>query len=134
MDIAIIRSFLNACQVEHPALDFWSKLRLCEIVFSAYPLPFSCQVLLPKFLQTLILPHWFNKSLDDFEWPEGLRTLRFGDLFNQPLGSLPKHLETLKFGHDFDQSVGCWPSSLQHLALGDCFNQNLHHTEARAWS
>jgi len=86
----------------------------------------------------------FNQPVDHI-LPEGLRYLKFGDHFDQPVGNLPESLRILEiegvFDHpvnalpmslldlyldgcdDFDQSVDELPMGLQRLRLGDSFDQ-----------
>ncbi len=65
--------------------------------------------------------------------PLSLRSLTFGDAFNQSLEEaiLPRNLERLVFGHQFDKCLEQvhWPRNLQSLTLGQQFNQPLQGVE-----
>ena len=64
-----------------------------------------------------------------YHLPLGLKSLTFGNRFNQSLQgvTLPGSLQTLSFGSDFDQSLEgvILPSSLKSLTFGHQFNQRL---------
>ena len=70
---------------------------------------------------------FFDRTLEVL--PAGLRTLTFGELFNQSLDktALPACLQTLTFGYCFNQSLDktALPAGLQTLTFGGQFNQSL---------
>ena len=80
------------------------------------------QVILPKNLRSLTFGDGFNQSLDQISWPQELEHLTFGDRFNQSLEhvTLPPKLQTLTFGYEFSWSLQGvhLPSSLQDLTFG----------------
>jgi FNIP Repeat len=64
--------------------------------------------------------------------PSTLVHLKLGNLFNQPLKSLPYGLKCLEFSiqSEFNQSVDQLPSTLTHLTLGKLFNQPVNRLPA----
>lgn len=76
---------------------------------------------LPRSLTQLNLDIYYNDIfLDNVRLPEGLLELRFGDMFNQTLPSLPSHLTCLVLGNHFNQRFeeGVLPRSLKQLTVG----------------
>lgn len=96
-------------------------------------------VTLPKSLESLSFGYHFNRSLTNgqIEWPEGLKCLKLGTKWNQPLHDAretwPLSLESLTFGADFDQKLSgigvSLPWGLRELSLGYAFNQPLAGVE-----
>lgn len=61
-------------------------------------------------------------------WPNGLRALKFGWMFDRPLDRpLPGTLLELDLGNAFNHHVEevAWPSTLRSLAFGDRFNRQV---------
>ncbi len=85
----------------------------------------------PDSLRTLEFGDSFNQDLSDVQLPSALRVLIFGREFNQPVDEikLPPHLEILKFGADFNQPMDHvkLPDSLCLIALGWEFRQPLEN-------
>ena len=84
---------------------------------------------LPSSLRSLTFGDNFNQSLNGFHLPSSLQSLTFGDKFNQSLEGIqvPGSLQNLTFGRRFNQSLEGTqlPSSLQSLTFGDNFDQSL---------
>ena len=81
---------------------------------------------LPGNLKTLNFGDNFNQSLQGVRWPSNLQALHFGKMFNQPLHApLPGHLRSLRFGFAFDQRLDEVPQTLEILVLGTSFKQRL---------
>jgi hypothetical protein len=83
---------------------------------------------LPHSLTFLKFGEKFNKKIpkEIFEGTPHLRTLIFGDIFNQKIDSiLPKSLIHLEFGSNFNGTIEHLPSSLQVLKLGIGFNHDI---------
>ena len=96
----------------------------------------------PDHMESLSFCNKFNMGLRTVDLPSGLRSLTFGERFNQRLDDrssremhvfrvaksvLPSHLDSLKFGRDFNRSLHgtTLPSALRYLSFGDRFNQKL---------
>lgn len=66
-----------------------------------------------------------------FFWPEGLKELHFGALFDDALEGVvfPETLEGLTFGYRFNKSLGAgcvrWPPRLKRLRFGAKWNRSL---------
>ena len=60
------------------------------------------------------------RSVTDVLWPPELKTLIFGEKFNQPMDEMhwPPTLQSLTFGDEFDQSI--WEEKKQKL--GECWD------------
>eukprot|EP00435_Cladocopium_sp_Y103_P057833 s56_g20.t1 len=84
---------------------------------------------LPSSLQHLKLDRNFNESIAQVSFPNGIKTMIFGDAFRATLHgmTLPAGLQTLTFGQCFNQSLDgvSLPAGLQTLTFGKCFNQSL---------
>lgn len=66
--------------------------------------------------------------LSQVVWPDRLRILKFGWMFDQPLDRpLPGSLLDLDLGNAFNHHVEevAWPATLQSLAFGDRFNRQV---------
>lgn len=64
-------------------------------------------------------------------WPEDLRTLKFGWMFDHPLDRpLPSSLTDLDLGSSFNHHVEevAWPATLQRIAFGERFNRQIELT------
>lgn len=74
-----------------------------------------------------------DMPLSQVVWPQGLRILKFGWMFDHPLDRpLPGSLLDLDLGSVFNHHVEevTWPAALQSLSLGDRFNRQV---ELAAW-
>merc|ERR1712232_275001 len=67
-----------------------------------------------------------RKTFDLNRLPTGLKRIKFGSRFNQPIDEVkwPTGLQRITFGVAFHQSLSnvCWPTSLRHLE----FHENLN--------
>jgi hypothetical protein len=111
--------------------------RLCK-VFSGKPKYRSYQIqlgnnedvfmdrILPPNLERLEFGIMFNKPIGPGVLPYSLKTLIFGERFNQkiPQDMLPESLETLEFGKKFNKPIGpgILPSTLTTLIFRGRFN------------
>eukprot|EP00435_Cladocopium_sp_Y103_P063637 s32_g25.t1 len=86
-------------------------------------------LILPAHLRTLTFGQYFNQRLTGLKFPSTLEQLTFGYYFNRRLTDVnfPSGLRILTFGRYFDQPlVGVtFPVALEQLTLGCCFNQRL---------
>ncbi|CAK9114397.1 Putative F-box and FNIP repeat-containing protein L60 [Durusdinium trenchii] len=84
---------------------------------------------LPASLRTLAFGEDFNQGLEGLHWPSNMKSLTFGKQFNQRLEgvTLPSSLQSLTFGENFNQSLTrlAFPSSLQSLTFGKAFNLSI---------
>ena len=89
---------------------------------------------LPKSLRTLAFGNRFNQRLHHVRLPPGLQNLTFGDQFNQNLDHVtwPAGLQSLTFGDQFNQKLDkvTWPEGLQSLTFEGGFHQSLENV---AW-
>ncbi|KAK5574850.1 hypothetical protein RB653_010104 [Dictyostelium firmibasis] len=85
-------------------------------------------------LTSLVLGESFNQPID-FQQLVNLKTLVFGNFFNQALKptQLPKSLTYLEFGHAYNQKIpyGVLPTSLETLKLGPSFNKMIFSKQSK---
>ena len=73
----------------------------------------------------------FNQSVDNLSvfnqeiGKKGLKSLTFGNNFNQSVDNLPSGLEELVLGDNFNQSVDNLPSGLQELTISKNYDKPL---------
>ncbi len=82
-------------------------LRTSDIIEGVIPdsvktlrlLPFSGQIhCLPKELISLDLGYHYNEKINGDIFPDTLKNINFGALFNKPLSRLPSNMDTVRFG------------------------------------
>lgn len=71
----------------------------------------------------------FNKSLKYFKFPKHLKKIKFGKNFSQTLDNvvLPNNLEVIEFGSNYTSSLFCvqFPKSLKEIILNNEYNSSL---------
>jgi hypothetical protein len=84
---------------------------------------------LPDSIIYLDFGNRFNKSLKYTVLPKYLKKIKFGDNFSQPLDyiKLPETLEVIEFGKNYNTSLFCvkFPDSLREIILKSYFNAGL---------
>ena len=82
---------------------------------------------LPRKLELLELPNWFNDKIEKDSLPPKLKYLFFGYNYNQPFEKnvLPQSIIHLCFGNDYDCIIDkdILPSNLTHLTIGPQYKQ-----------
>jgi hypothetical protein len=76
-----------------------------------------------KYVRSLLVDTFSVRQLPCFL---GLENLDLGN-FNEPI-VLPAGLKKVKFGYTFNQPVGVLPATLTHLEFGYCFNQTVDYS------
>lgn len=84
----------------------------------------ECFDIYPRSLKSIEFDYTFNQLLVE-KLPD-VRSLQFGDYFDQPIHYLPTNLKYLTFGLCFNRSLNnVLPTHLKYLELGCYFNQPL---------
>ena len=70
------------------------------------------------------------ENIDKCVLPHSLRSIRFGNNFNQRLTYFPNELRTLVLGNEYNQIIEKFPNKLEYLQIGDQlrgseYNRNL---------
>ncbi|GAM27799.1 hypothetical protein SAMD00019534_109750, partial [Acytostelium subglobosum LB1] len=114
-------------------LTYNGSLRVGLIPNSVTNLTFNCYRFggaietgyIPESITRLDFGHNFNWPIIKECLPSSIKTLMFGDLFNNYIepGALPKSLTSLRFGYGFSRDIliGELPSSINHLEFGNIY-------------
>ena len=82
---------------------------------------------LPMEFRVMMTDTSLEAAMEAVQWPLSLRTISFGDMFNQPISGAvwPPSLQQLSFGYYFNQPVAgvVWPASLRQISFDSNFNQ-----------
>jgi hypothetical protein len=78
-------------------------------------------------IKSITFGELFNQPVNHL--PESLQTITFGNYFNQPIDNLPKSLQSIRFSpySEFNKRVDNLPASLQSITFGNFFNQPVNH-------
>lgn len=75
----------------------------------------------------LVFTHSFISSLENYKFEPSIKTIIFGNKFNQSLDCLPEHIEIILFLYDsiFNNTVNNLPVNMQGIIFGRNFKQSI---------
>lgn len=85
----------------------------------------------PNNVKRIAFGYNFNKSLEKAKFPSTVEIIEFSDQFNQPVENMiwPENIKKIYFGHFFNHPITNikFPNNLEEIIFGEKFNQSIEN-------